>query len=211
MIQSWLTSTGEVMIAIRDFFTVPGDFLLTLVLEYAPLSAARAGIAPDADTFVLSAVVSLLFWAFVVFAIRRVGKLFGDIARDVDAVLLTIRHRLGHWLRNWKTRVVVRFREFFPHREESSIEAVPEIDFDDLDLAVLRSAAAGGPAFAMSAPELAEKFRLRPAQVQRSLDKLCNNRMIDIVIGSTDGFQNYRLTSSGETFVSFWQRQNQPA
>ena len=211
MIQSWLTSTREVMIAIRDFLTVPGDFLLALFLEYAPLSAARAGIAPDADTFVLSAVVSLFFWAFVLLALRRAWKLFGDIARDVDAILLTIRYRLGHWLRNWKTRVVIRFREFFPHQEESGIEAVPEIDFDDLDLAVLQSAAAGGPAFAMSAPELAEEFRLRPAQVQRSLDKLRNNRMIDIVIGSTDGFQNYRLTASGETFVSIWQRQNQPA
>jgi hypothetical protein len=35
--------------------------------------------------------------------------------------------------------------------------------------------------------------------------------MVDIVIGSTDGFDNYRLTPSGETFVSIWQRQNQPA
>jgi DNA-binding IscR family transcriptional regulator len=78
-------------------------------------------------------------------------------------------------------------------------------------LAVLRSAAAGGPAFALSAPELAEKFRMRPSQVQKSLEKLRRNRMVDIVIGSTDGFENYRLTPSGETFVSIWQRQNQPA
>ena len=194
MIQNLLTSAWNLLIAVRDFYLAPGDFLLSQFLQHAPLNAARAGIAPDADTLLLSAVVSLFFWAIVLFA-----------------VLLTIRHQVGHLFGNWKTRFIIRFRDHFPYRQQSGIEAVPEIDFDDLDLAVLRSAAAGGPAFALSAPELAEKFRMRPAQVQKSLEKLRRNRMVDIVIGSTDGFQNYRLTPSGETFVSIWQRQNHPA
>jgi hypothetical protein len=211
MIQSWLTSLQNLVIAIRDFFIAPGDFLLAQYLQHAPLSAARAGIAHDADTLVLSSVVSLFFWLIVLFALWRVAKLCGDFIRTVDSVLLTIRHQISHLVGSWKTRFIIRFRERFPPREQSGIEAVPEIDFDDLDLAVLRSAAAGGPAFALSAPELAEKFRMRPAQVQKSLEKLRQNRMVDIVIGSTDGFDNYRLTPSGETFVSIWQRQNQPA
>jgi hypothetical protein len=211
MIQNWLTSITNLLIAIRDFFLAPGDFLLSQFLQRAPLSAARAGVAPDADTLVLSAVVSLFFWLVVLFAVWRVAKLCGDVVRNVGAVLLTARHQLGHAIGSWKTRFVIRFREKIPHRQQSGIEAVPEIDFDDLDLAVLRSGAAGGPAFALSAPELAEKFRMRPAQVQKSLDKLSRNRMVDVVIGSTDGFQNYRLTPSGKTFVSIWQRQNRPA
>ena len=211
MIQTWLTTLQNLLVAIRDFFLVPGDFLLALYLQHAPLSAARVGIAPDADTMVLSAVVSLFFWLIVLFALRRVAKLCGDFIRTVGAVLLTIRYRVVQRLGSWKTRFFIRFRKRFPPHEEGGIEAVPEIDFDDLDLAVLRSAVAGGPAFALSAPELAEKFRMRPAQVQKSLEKLRRNRMIDIVIGSTDGFENYRVTPSGETFVSIWQRQNQPA
>ena len=58
----------------------------------------------------------------------------------------------------------------------------------------------------LSAPELAEQFSLRPAQIQRSLDKLCSNAMITTVIGSTDGFDNYRLTDSGNAFVGMWAR-----
>jgi hypothetical protein len=211
MIQNWLTSLKNLAIAIRDFFLAPGDFLLSQLLQHAPLSAARAGVAADADTLVLSAVVSLFFWIIVFFTLWRVTRLCGDVIRNVGAVFLTIRHQVTHLLASWKTRFVIRFRERFPHRQSTGIEAVPEIDFDDLDLAVLRSAVAGGPAFALSAPELAEKFRMRPAQVQKSLEKLRMNRMVDIVIGSTDGFQNYRLTPSGETFVSMWQRQNYPA
>jgi hypothetical protein len=211
MIQTWLTSLKNLSIALRDMFLAPGDFLLALYLQHAPLSAARAGIAHDADTLVLSSVVSLFFWLIVLFALWRVVRLCGDFIRTVGAVLLTIRYKIGYVVGGWKTRFVIRFRERFPPREQSGIEAVPEIDFDDLDLAVLQSAAAGGPAFALSAPELAEKFRMRPAQVQKSLERLRKNRMVDIVIGSTDGFQNYRLTPTGETFVSIWQRQSQPA
>ena len=211
MIQNLLTSAWNLLIAVREFYLAPGDFLLSQFLQHAPLNAARAGIAPDADTLLLSAVVSLFFWVIVLFALWRLARLCGDVVRNVGAVLLTIRHQVGHLFGNWKTRFIIRFRDHFPYRQQSGIEAVPEIDFDDLDLAVLRSAAAGGPAFALSAPELAEKFRMRPAQVQKSLEKLRRNRMVDIVIGSTDGFQNYRLTPSGETFVSIWQRQNHPA
>ena len=211
MIQTWLTSLKNLSVALRDMFLAPGDFLLAQYLQHAPLSAARAGIAHDADTLVLSSVVSLFFWLIVLFALWRVVRLCGDFIRTVGAVLLTIRYKVGYVVGGWKTRFVIRFRERFPPREQSGIEAVPEIDFDDLDLAVLQSAAAGGPAFALSAPELAEKFRMRPAQVQKSLERLRKNRMVDIVIGSTDGFQNYRLTPTGETFVSIWQRQSQPA
>lgn len=82
------------------------------------------------------------------------------------------------------------------------------IEFDDLDLAVLRSASVQGAGFALSAPELAEQFRMRPAQVQRSLNMLSKNKMLAYVIGSTDGFDNYRLTDSGAAFFAMWERQN---
>ena len=211
MIQKWLTSLEDLLVATREICLAPGEFLLSQYLEHAPLSAARAGIAPDADTFVLSVVVSLAFWAIVLLAMWRIAKLCGDVMRTVGAVLLTARHRIGLFLANLKTRLVIRFREAFHRQQQSGIEAVPEIDFDDLDIAVMRSAAEGGPAYALSAPELAERFRMRPAQIQKSLDKLRINRMVDIVIGSTDGFQNYRLTASGETFLSIWQRQDRLA
>ena len=72
---------------------------------------------------------------------------------------------------------------------------------------MLRSVSAKGPGFALSAPDLADKFTLRPAQVQRSLDKLSKNKLLASVIGSTDGFDNYRMTDSGLAFMAMWERQ----
>jgi hypothetical protein len=70
------------------------------------------------------------------------------------------------------------------------------------------AAAASGQGMATSAPEVAEKFKLRPSQVQRSVDKLRRNKMLDGVIGTTDGYENFRLSPSGATFVAMWQRQH---
>jgi DNA-binding MarR family transcriptional regulator len=60
---------------------------------------------------------------------------------------------------------------------------------------------------ASSAPELAEKYKLRPTQIQRRLDKLQKNEMLCSVIGSTDGFENYRLTESGLALIAVCERQ----
>jgi len=102
--------------------------------------------------------------------------------------------------------LVLKLRELYPRRASSSIIAAPMVEFDDLDLAVLRSAAARGPGFTTSAPEIADQLPLRPSQIQRSLDKLNKNKMLESVIGSTDGFDNYRLSQLGTAFVAQWQQ-----
>jgi len=55
--------------------------------------------------------------------------------------------------------------------------------------------------------KIAEQLPLLPSKIQQSLDKLRRNTMLDSSIGSTDGFDNYRLTEAGATYVSIWQRQ----
>ncbi|MDH3578771.1 MAG: hypothetical protein OEO71_13260, partial [Gammaproteobacteria bacterium] len=102
-------------------------------------------------------------------------------------------------------RLLHGLRRLVPQRTRGDI-AAPKVDFDDLDLAVLHSAAARGPGFTTSAPELAERLTYRPTQIQRSLNKLSRNKLLDGVIGSTDGFDNYRLSESGSHYVMMLRR-----
>ena len=132
---------------------------------------------------------------------------YRNVARNVEAIFRILTYRITQELGNWKTYIICKFRELLPHRSSSQTDATPQVDFDDLDLAVLRTAANLGPGLAINAAELAERFRLRPAQVQRSLNKLNNNKMLDFVIGSNQGFDNYRLTKLGTAFMSTWQKQ----
>lgn len=130
-----------------------------------------------------------------------------NIARNVESIFRILVYRILQGLGNLKTRVVCKIRELIPHRRIGRIDSAPQVEFDDLDLAVLRTASALGPGIAINAVELAERFRLRPAQVQRSLNKLNSNKMLDSVIGSSEGFDNYRLSQLGNAFTSRWAQQ----
>ena len=208
MINNWLTTLREFGDLLREIYFAPGDFVLSKFAELAPATAANWDIAPGVDSTAVAAVVSGLFWVLMAIIAWRLYRYCQSFLRNLVAVFHTIWYRGRQAIGSLKTRVVCRLREFVPRRQEDGIDAVPEIDFDDLDLAVLRSAAARGPGLAMSAPEIAEKFKLRPSQVQRSIDKLRQSRMLDTVIGTTDGYENVRLSPSGATFVAMWQRQH---
>lgn len=155
--------------------------------------------APPVLLYCVALSLPILAWVIL--------RLYRNVARNVEAIFRIAVYWVTHTLASWKTRVVCRFRQILPRRKRAEIVSTPGVEFDDLDLAVLRAAAAMGPGSAINAAKLAEKFRLRPAQVQQSLNKLSRNKMLDFVVGSDEGFDNYRLTQMGTAFMSTWQRQ----
>ena len=189
---------------VYEAFVMPGSFLLTQLAIHAPdLSVVLShGYGPA----ILPFMFSLVFWTILIVAGIALMRVFQNFYRMVGTVIRVTLFRISLVLGSFKTKLIFKLREFLPQRKSSNDSVVPAIEFDDLDLAVLRTVSARGPGFALSAPDLAEKFTLRPAQIQRSLDKLSMNRMLDSVIGSTDGFDNYRLTNSGAAFLAMWQQ-----
>lgn len=206
MISNWLINLREFGALVREIYLVPGDFVLSTFAELAPLTAANWGVAGSGDSIMPAVILSGFFWLLLSIIAWRLYIYSSSLLRNIVALIHTAWYRGRQAAGSVKTHIVCRFREFVPRRDDDDIDAVPEIDFDDLDLAVLRSAAAGGPGLAMSAPEIAEKFKLRPSEVQRSIDKLRRSNMLDTVIGTTDGYGNFRLSPSGATFVAMWQR-----
>lgn len=167
-----------------------------------------------------SAVVSASPWTllFVVLSLPFVAliilSLYHNLMRIVVAIYRTIVFRIGATIAGWKTQFVIRFRHWLPRRHPRDIDSTTQVDFDnfdDLDIAVLEAVAALEPGFVVNAPELAERFQTRPVRVQRCLDKLRNNKMIDPVIGSNEGFGNYRLSQLGDAFMSSWARRTSSA
>ena len=207
MISNWLNTLGEFGVVIREICLVPGEFMLTSFAELAPVTARAWGIAEDGNIIAATAVTSGFFWLLMVIIAWRLYRYSRSLARNLIALLRTALYRASEAARSLKTLLVCRLSEFSPRQADDGIDTAPEIDFDDLDIAVLRSAAACGPGLATSAPEISEIFKLRPSEVQRSIDKLRQNRMLDTVIGSTDGYGNFRLSNYGTTFMAMWQRQ----
>lgn len=205
MITNWLTILQDTGSTIVDIFVLPGDFVLSQFAAQAPAVTMKLGIAGDGQSIILPAILSLVLWLMLAVVVAKIVRLWQNIVRIVSAMIRTVSFRILLAARNLKTGLVCKLRLLIPRRSLSADE-ISEVEFDDLDLAVLRSAAARGPGFTTSAPELADQLPLRPAQIQRRLDKLNNNKMLDYVIGSTEGFDNYSLSESGIAFLAMWQR-----
>ncbi len=206
MITDWLTYLRDFGDLIYAVFMLPGDFLLLHFAERLPALALTLGVGGDDRSLILPATVAVLSWICVGIVVWAIVRLCLNIARTIDAAVRTMFFRVFEAACNFKTWMVCKIRQLLPRRRSGIANSAPEVEFDDLDMAVLRSAAACGPGLATSAPDLAEQLMLRPAQIQRSLDKLRINHMLDNILGSTEGFDNYRLSKSGAIFISAWQR-----
>jgi hypothetical protein len=204
-LEKWLTILRDAGNAVYDAFAWPGHYGLMQLSVLKPGIVANISAQGNDTTAVV--ILSLIYWFLVVVLGTLLVRMYRDVARIVTAAAHTIAFRISLEVGNVKTRLVCKLRQRLSWVRSRPDPETPIVEFDKLDLAIMKSAVAKGPGFALSAPELAEQFALRPAQVQRSLDKLCRNSMITSVIGSTEGFDNYHLTDSGTAFVAMWDRQ----
>lgn len=207
MISDWTALIEDVGNRLYEVFLLPVTWLMSLLASHAPGLFDNLGPASVDEGRVWPFILASLIWLLLVFAVLKVVSLIRNGIRIAEAWIRLVQFRISMSIRGLKTKLVCKFRQLLPHRRTSGISVIPDIDMDEIDMAVLRSMSSRGPGFAMSAPDLAEEFRLRPTQVQRRLDKLRKSNMLEDVIGTTDGYDNYRLTTSGFTLLAMWNRQ----
>jgi hypothetical protein len=203
------TTLRQVANTIYDVFIWPGDFLLSLFAARAPAAIEDFGVIADQQSVILPLLLSLLIWLLLGLLVMKVVMVIvgycQNILRIVGATIRTISFRVSLVVARIKTSLMCGLRRLIPRRSKRNATAI-EVAFDDVDLAVLRSTADCGPGITTSAPELADQMNLRPGRVQDSLDKLSKNKMLEHTTGSTDGFENYRLSQSGAYYMAMWRR-----
>ena len=192
-----------------NFLTFPGEYLRNLIDQHIPYLPSLLGVTSAEDSIGFTIMLTMLAWILVCISLWGVVRLVQNLYRRADSLVRSLCYRTGQTAGNIKTRVVCIVRRFFPLRQSSGVKTLPEITFDDFEFTVLQAVGDCGAGFTTSAPELASKFGMRPGQFKKSLRKLHSSKMIDTVIGSTDGFDNYRLTDYGASYMKVWnQRQS---
>jgi hypothetical protein len=178
--------------SVADAYLLPGQLVT---------SAASSGlnlVVGDKE-FLLSVFISTVLWflllAFALNALRMVWRTAANTRAAVVTMVL-----------NFRTKQACRKRSPTSRAPSAASASDTEVHFDNLDLAVLNSAATLGPGFALTAPDLAKEFNLRPMQVQSSLEKLAKNMMLERGFGAAEDYQNYRLSRGGTAFLSMWKR-----
>lgn len=203
MISDTLHIVQTAGISALNMLVLPGHLILTELERFAPGLVSGWGITVD-NSWLLYAVTSL-FWLVVVLVIRTVLNFFRNLGircrRYKDAIVFRLNMEWRFFRKN-----LGRFSTLLSRNRLEEIVEPRHVDFDTLDISILEAIASRGPGFAVSAPDIAEQMGLRPGKIQQHLDKLTRNSMLESVLGSTDGYENFRLTPSGESFIAMLQR-----
>lgn len=205
---TFFESTGDALV---DAVLWPGQQVIAAIAFYSPELAAWLTIDEASPPVLMTFICSLVVCFLLIVIVTLIWRFLKSLIRTIEAIARTIVYRTTMFVRDIKTMLKLRVRRMQFWRKSEETAHAADIELDDIDVAVLQTASAKGPGFAISAPELAEQFRLRPAQIQRSLKKLSAYKMLDYVIGATDGYDNFRLTNYGAAFMATWQRQQAPA
>lgn len=184
-------------IAAYDVFLSPGTYILSQLNTHAPGLAMKLGFGIDGPGLVLTAFVSAIAWSLLAF-------LAWIMLKSVCAQFLYGGRRVRTFLINQMQKANRR-------RLLSRPVTVPEVEIDDLDMAILNTGMTLPPGLALTAAELSGQLTRRPDQLQRRLEKLRRYGLVDSALGETDGYDNYCLTRSGMTVVSMWHREESVA
>ena len=175
-----------------DAYLLPGQLMT---------SAMISGLNIDVGDkeFLISVLFSTVSWLLLIAIAIRALRIASRTAANTRAAVATLMF-------NFRTKWACRKQSRTLGGRSAPSDPDAEIHFDNLDLAVLNSAATLGPGFAMTAPDLANEFDLRPPQVQSSLEKLAKNMMLERGFGTDEDYQTYRLSRAGAAFLSILKR-----
>ncbi len=186
--------------ALREIFLLPGQraaaFLETSFPQLALLDRSVGVAAWDP----LPLFLSIAFWLLLVVALLRGLRSLSRLLRIVDDRIdsLRLHGRLGIYRLNHAVRTVLARTGL--KTEETTLTAA-SLDLDDTDVAVLKVARSRCPGLTISAPDLVEHLHTRPVVIQRHLQRLAGYQLLENVMGSTDGFDNFTLTQIGAAFA----------
>ncbi len=184
-------------------FMTPGEWLASKTIEHAPSRATSLGISADESSVLTPLILSILSWTIIALLVRRLLYSLRSLLKAIGVMFMRIKFRTLIALHSFTTTLglgsLMWWKDTEPEVESS------KLSLNRLDLMVLKLAKAAGPGFALSAPELSDRMNLRPAQIQKCLDKLSQNDLLDFTRGTTDGYENYRLNETGAYILTMWQ------
>jgi DNA-binding MarR family transcriptional regulator len=204
MLDQTFTSLAGFTSAVVRGFLLPGDLLLSALAWIAP-NTVEIMTFGNGKTIVVF-VLALLGWTLVLVAGLVLSRICRSIAWQVAAMFRVLVWRTKMFLGSLKTKMLWKWRGFFPHKEAQA-HSVSQDEFDELDIAMMASLSRCASGMATSAAGLAEKYKLKPAQIQQRLDRLKDNHMLRSAVSPNDGHEKYRLTDSGLAYIAMCERQ----
>ena len=198
-----LNLDGEVTLAdhvlwLKQALLLPGDWVLSATARFAPNLIAQLGLAGTETGGAASLLVSIAVYLVTLLLVLHITRsLLRKLAYWIDSLRIAATVRLRSIARRWQA--LREWRPFGMPSRGLAVEA--DVVISEADLAVLRTQSKLQPGYVLTAPEIANIIRLRPSQVEAILEKLRALQLVEFAFGSLDGYDGYRITSTGRMYL----------
>lgn len=204
-----LDITGDGRFSIDDvgawalhWLFLPGDALLSLVLEYAPAFARFLELGSDDYGGTISRVLAVIFWLAAYLAIALVINAVRNLDRNLTSwfsgryaaarrELRILRRRCTSWIGLMRSR----------RREQLEAIIVSGIELERLEARVLRCYANAGELRVLAAAEVAESLKLSLKQAQTVIGRLIDYHLVERAFGTDAGREGHHITRAGQIYL----------
>ncbi|MDX1507511.1 MAG: hypothetical protein R3358_04475 [Woeseiaceae bacterium] len=204
MIEQILSSLSAFGSSLYGAFVFPGEVLFGWFALVAPEKAEV--MRHNNGEIIYPLILALVVWTLLIAVGLRILRGFMYVGRLIESMIRTAIYHTTTMFRNIRLAIIWKLRALFPKRAAEAMATSSELELDNLDYAVLRCALKVGESCSVSAKDLAKRLRMRPAQVQQSIEKLARHNMLDREGRSWKGFGSYRVTKAGEMFIGMMRR-----
>jgi hypothetical protein len=188
-------------------FYLPAEELLAVLRQHLPELARTLNLHGQHPSPPGMTILAAVAWVALAMTAWVSMRLLRFLRRMAEFGFSNLHHQCrlaGSVLRTWLT---LRRQQV----EGTSVRLRPAAlgmatEFSSTDLSILGAVARLTAGFSTSAPELADLLGLRPVEIQKSLEKLYRNKLLDTTLGSTDGFDNYVISTSGAVLMAMMSR-----
>ena len=170
-----------------DVFFVPGVYLLSRLVAWAPLTADFLGV--EATDRGIAALLSLVVWIAALLLLRAGYKAVRGFlaalfyAGQQYALAAAYRLRMFRWRRAGPLQ-----------RIEPRIADLREFAIDDVQAAILHAQSKLPAGHVITALDVAAELGVSPLGAQQALDALKELKLMEVSFATTDGFPGYLLS-----------------
>ena len=195
-----LDAGALVIPSFQEWFFLPGDWVVYLLVSRAPAVAESFGIGAGDYGGTLAAFLAWIFW--LMFAISGVAAT--SAVRRFDRAV-TARIVYGVLELRRRVRMAMVFaqyrRKIAAQRKEPSIDVSEEPGLSRDELRVLELHARLSPGFALSTSDVAHELGKAGYEIRTALERLQKLNLLQATVGGLDGETAYTLSAAGRTLL----------
>ena len=197
----------DVGLWLSEAFFLPGDWLIWLASEHAPVVAGFLELSNVDYGGVLSGWVSAATWFALFIGYLIVLNFLRRFDRGLTHACIAVYRESRRRLRVFWASLAYRLRSSKQAPSSDAIEFTEELELDEREMRILKAHADVEPPYVLAFSDIARTVGIDQHELVDIVQRLKRLQLLEGSLAGADGAGAYMLTQSGRAYLVFQQLQ----